>query len=159
MNFFDESYSEESSVTSEALIRVSSDSMSGLVVETNGEDPAMLFMLERIASTLVEKNMSPFALLFSAYQAKNETQLVSEKLWAAQHPVKASIVCLYEKNHKDRAAFLCSDASGNPDSWCHLITVLVYALVQEGISLEEIVQRLQTGANRRNHQETAMKEV
>lgn len=116
----------------------------GVVARTFGVDSALSVCLKSIATALVEKDMSPFALMLSAQQGKDENLFKQEMKWGFSHTAPVSI--LAEIEYHSSVPGVSVKTVGDPDSWSHLLVVLVYYLLKEGFPFDAIIDCLQTGA-------------
>lgn len=116
----------------------------GVVVRTFGVDSALSVCLKSIATALVEKDMSPFALMLSAQQGKDENLFKQEVKWVIGHGSTVAISA--EIEYHGSTPGVSVRVAGDPDGWSHLMMVLIHDLLKDGFSFEAIVECLQTGA-------------
>lgn len=116
----------------------------GLEVCAFGNETILSVFLERIAAFLVEKDMSPFALMLSAQQGKDENLFKQEIKWVIDHGFAVAISA--EIEYHGSTPGVSVRVAGEPDSWSHLMVVLIHDLLKDGFSFEAIVECLQTGA-------------
>ncbi|MFT9078660.1 hypothetical protein [Ethanoligenens sp.] len=116
----------------------------GLEVYAFGNETILSVFLERIAATLVEKDMSPFALMLSAQQGKDENLFKQEVKWVIGHGSTVAISA--EIEYHGSTPGVSVRVAGDPDGWSHLMMVLIHDLLKDGFSFEAIVECLQTGA-------------